>query len=107
LGHFGSDKSYSVLHQDFYWPKMWRNLVNAYVPSCAECQSNKSHTTQPPGPLHPLNVPNEQFESVAINFVGPLPRNNGFDEIVTMTDRMGANFQLDGYDSRRIYQDIL
>jgi hypothetical protein len=73
---------------------MRHDLVNAYVPSCAECQRNKSHTTEPPGPLHPLNVPSERFESVAIDFIGPLPRDNGFDEIVMMTDRMGADFQL-------------
>jgi hypothetical protein len=31
---------------------------------------------------------------VAINFVGPLPKDDGFNAIVTMTDRLGANIQI-------------
>jgi hypothetical protein len=38
LGHFGSEKSYNALRADFYWPNMRKDLVNAYVPSCADCQ---------------------------------------------------------------------
>jgi hypothetical protein len=94
LGHFGIDKSYRALQQDFYWPNMWRDLFNAYVPSCASCQRNKSCTSRPPGPLHPLNVPNKCFEAVAIDFVGPLPKDEGFDALVTMMDRLGADLQL-------------
>jgi hypothetical protein len=41
LGHFGSGKSYNTLRNEFYWPNMRRDLVNAYVPSCSECQRNK------------------------------------------------------------------
>lgn len=47
-----------------------------------------------PGPLHPLPIPDKRFDSVAIDFVGPLPVDNGFDGIVTMTDRLGADVQI-------------
>jgi Integrase zinc binding domain len=33
LGHFGSDKSYASLLDDFYWPHMRKNLIEGYVPS--------------------------------------------------------------------------
>jgi len=46
------------------------------------------------GPLHPLRVPDKCFDSVTINFVGPLPKDEGFDMIITMTDRLGADIQL-------------
>ena len=94
LGHFGAEKSYATLRNDFYWPNMRRDLVRAYVPSCTECQRNKNLTSKPAGPLHPLPVPDKRFDSVAIDFVGPLPKDDGFDCIVTMTDRLGANIQL-------------
>ena len=94
LGHFGTDKSYNALRNDFYWPNMRRDLVNAYVPSCADCQRNKNTTSKPGGPLHPLPVPDKQFDSVAIGFVGLLPKDDNFDSIVTMTDRLNANIQL-------------
>jgi hypothetical protein len=73
---------------------MQRDLVNAYVPSCSECQRNKGQTSKAAGPLHPLPVPDKCFESVAIDFIGPLPKDDGFNAIVTMTDRLGADIQL-------------
>jgi hypothetical protein len=45
LGHFGADKSYAVLCDTFYWPNMRHNLI----PSCQDCQWNKSRTTKAPG----------------------------------------------------------
>ncbi|RDB24930.1 Transposon Ty3-I Gag-Pol polyprotein [Hypsizygus marmoreus] len=94
LGHFGGDKSYATLRSSYYWPNMRRNLVTAYVPQCMECQRNKSRTTKPTGPLHPLPVPDACFSSLTIDFVGPLPNDNGFDALCTMTDRSGANIQI-------------
>jgi hypothetical protein len=87
LGHFGSEKSYNTLHNEFYWPNMWCDFMNAYVPSCSECQRNKgSWTSKPAGPLHPLPIPDKRFELVAINFIRLLPKDNGFNVFVTMTD---------------------
>jgi hypothetical protein len=85
LGHFGAAKTYDVLRESFYWPNMRRDLEQAYIPSCSECQRNKSTTTKPIGPLHPLPVPDRRCNSVAIDFVGPLPVDNGYDCIVTFT----------------------
>jgi hypothetical protein len=93
LGHFGMDKSYT-LRNDFYWPNMRCDLVNAYVPSCIECQCNNSLTSKPAGPLHLLPIPDKHFDSVAIDFVGPLPKDDSFNAIVTMTDRLGADIQI-------------
>jgi hypothetical protein len=94
LGHFGTDKSYNALQNDFYWPNMRRDLVNVYVPLCIQCQRNKGQTSKPAGPLHPLPVPDKHFDSVTIDFIGPLPKDDGFDSIITMTDRMGADVQI-------------
>jgi hypothetical protein len=44
-----------------------------------------------PGPLHPLPVPDGRGTSVAMDFVGPLKPDNGFDCILTITDRLGAD----------------
>jgi hypothetical protein len=52
LGHFGFDKSYEALRDSYYWPHMCRDLEQAYIPSCAECQRNKDRTSKPAGPLH-------------------------------------------------------
>ena len=69
---------------------MCRDLEEAYIPACLECQQNKSSTTKPPGPLHPLPTPERRGNSVAIDFVGPLPPDEGFDCILSMTNRLGS-----------------
>ena len=91
LGHFGTPKTYETLRTSFYWPNMRRDLDMAYIPSCANCQRNKSRTTKPVGPLHPLPVPDQRCDSVTIDFIGPLPLDEGFNSIVTFTDRSGSD----------------
>ncbi|KAJ3567660.1 hypothetical protein NP233_g6218 [Leucocoprinus birnbaumii] len=94
LGHFGFDKTYETLRESFYWPGMRTYLESAYIPSCLECQKNKAPTTKPVGPLHPLPVPDDRFSSIAMDFVGPFPEENGFNYLLTITDRLGADVRL-------------
>jgi len=94
MGHFGADKAYTNLRESYYWPNMRRDLENAYVPGCVDCQHNKSQTSKPRGPLHPLPVPDERGSSVAMDFVGPLPEDEGFNCILTMTDCLGLDIQI-------------
>jgi hypothetical protein len=49
---------------------------------------------KPSGPLHPLPVPDDRGDSVAIDFIGPLPLDDGFDCILSMTDRLGSDIQI-------------
>jgi hypothetical protein len=94
LGHFGLDKSYEALRGSFYWPGMHSDLERIYVPRCDTCQRVKSTTKKPFGPLHPLPVPDHRLQAVAMDFVGPLPTEDGFDCILTITDRLGADVRL-------------
>jgi hypothetical protein len=94
LGHFGVDKSYATLREDFYWPNMRKNLLKGYNPSCPNCQRNKSLTNKLAGPLHPLPVPDHHFESIAMDFIGPLPSDDSFNSIITTTDQLGADIQI-------------
>lgn len=93
-GHFGADKSYALLRGSYYWPNMRKELVESYLPSCAECMRNKSKTTATAGPLHPLPIPEDRGDSVAIDFIGPLPDDCGFNMLITMTDRLNADIRL-------------
>jgi hypothetical protein len=94
LGHFGGDKAYAALRNSYYWPNMRRDLELAYIPSCEECQRNKSLTHKPRGPLHPLPVPDRRGASVAMDFIGPLPEDRGYNCILSMTDRLGADLRI-------------
>jgi Integrase zinc binding domain len=99
LGHFGFDKSYEALRGSYYWPNMRRDLEKAYIPSCSKCQRNKNCTSKPTGPLHPLLVPDDWFDTVALDFIGPLPEEDGKDTILTMTDPLGADIRITGTHS--------
>jgi hypothetical protein len=91
LSHFSFDKSYASLDESYYWPNMRQDLLEAYIPSCTECQWNKDTTSKPSGPLHPLPIPDQRGNSIGIDFIGPLLLNNGFDSIVTITDCLGSD----------------
>jgi hypothetical protein len=90
-GHFGANKSYSTLHNAYYWPNMYRDLEKAYIPSCTDCLWNKSANRKPAGLLHPLQIPEEHGDNVVMDFIGPLPLDEGYDCILSMTNRLGSD----------------
>jgi hypothetical protein len=94
LGHFGFAKTYGSLRESFYWPNMRWDLEHAYVPGCADCQQNKGSTQKPLGPLHSLPIPDQRGDSVAMDFIGPLPEDSGSNCIVTFTDRLNSNVHI-------------
>ncbi|THG93879.1 hypothetical protein EW026_g7472 [Hermanssonia centrifuga] len=94
LGHCGGEKSYGAIRASYYWPNMRKELEQTYVPACEACQRNKSSSSRPSGPLHPLPVPDARGDSVAMDFVGPLPEDDGFNCILTITDRLGSDMRI-------------
>ncbi len=94
LGHFGTDKSYATLWDSFYWLNMQRDLEQSFIPGCIPCQRNKSSTTKPAGPLHPLPIPDECGNNITMDFIGPLPEDEGFNCLLTITDRLGSDVRL-------------
>jgi hypothetical protein len=70
---------------------MHRDLEKAYIPSCMECLRNKSATCKHMGLLHPLPILDECGNSMAMDFIGPLPHNDDFDCILSITDRLGSD----------------
>lgn len=73
---------------------MQKDLEDGYIPFCAECLQNKSSTTRPMGPLHPLLVPDERCKSIGMDFIGPLPMDDGSNCILTITDRLSSDVHI-------------
>ena len=94
MGHFGFSKTYDLIQSSYFWPNMRMDLEEGYIPSCMECQHNKSSTSKPSGPLHPLPVPDDRCQSIATDFIGPLPDDKGFNCILTISDRLNLEFHL-------------
>ncbi len=53
-------------------------MINAMI------EEYKARTTHLFGPLHPLLVPDGRCDSIAIDFIGLLPKDNGFNCILTI-----------------------
>ncbi|GKC06371.1 RNA-directed DNA polymerase [Tanacetum coccineum] len=71
-GHFGRDKTLSLLREQFYWPKMERD-VNRHLERCRTCHIAKTHSSNA-GFYTPLSVPVDPWEYVSLYFVLGLPR---------------------------------
>lgn len=69
LGHLGGKKNYELLHHSYFWPRMCTELTSLYVPRCVKCQHNKS-TFKKTGSLHPVPVPEQHFQALAMDFIG-------------------------------------
>ncbi|OMO52725.1 Integrase, catalytic core [Corchorus capsularis] len=86
MGHFGVDRTYDILHEHFFWPKM-RHDVGKYVASCIVCLQAKS-TSKPHGLYTPLPIPHEPWTHISMDFVLGLPRSRrGKDSIFVVVDR--------------------
>jgi len=85
--HFGTSNSQSNFSRDFLWPGIM-NDVETYIRFCDSCAQKKSATQAPAGFLYPLSVPVNRFTEIALGFVGPIPKSNGYDCILIMIDRL-------------------
>jgi len=71
-GHFGWKRTYELLADHFYWPKMRRD-VERPVQRCVTYQKAKFELN-PHGLYTPLPIPNVPWEAVSMDFVLGSPR---------------------------------
>ncbi len=86
-GHPGINKTNQLLSRQYWWPNMQRDVIE-YVKGCAECQRHKINTRPTKAPLQPIFPQPEAmlFETVALDFITKLPKSQGYDLILTVTD---------------------
>jgi len=86
MGHFGVDKTLGILEENFYWPKMRKDVVKI-CSQCAACRSAKSRL-QPQGLYTPLPTPLRPWLDISMDFVLGLPgTRKGRDSIFVVVDR--------------------
>jgi hypothetical protein len=108
LGHLGIDKTYLRISTSCYWPGMFKD-VERYVKTCPQCQINKHPTSKPAGVAHVLPIPEHPWESIAIDFCGPLTKSQGFENIMVIMDRFSGFlllFPLPGHYSAMDVADV-
>uniref|UniRef100_A0A151UIS7 Transposon Ty3-I Gag-Pol polyprotein n=1 Tax=Cajanus cajan TaxID=3821 RepID=A0A151UIS7_CAJCA len=86
MGHFGVDKTLSMLKKRFYWPHM-RKDVQRYCFRCLACLQAKSKV-MPRGIYTPLPVALAPWVDISMDFVLCLLRTQrGMDSIFVVVDR--------------------
>ena len=85
-GHFGIEKTCSLLKEHYFWPKMSRD-VEHFTKRCSTCQLAKDHI-RPQGLYTALLVPQGLWGDVSLDFITGLPRTQRHkDSIIVVVDR--------------------
>ena len=85
-GHFGEDKTLTMLREHYYWPGMDKD-VQDIIKRCGTCQIAKSHLL-PQGLYMPPPIPTQPWVGVSMDFILGLPRTQrGKDSIFVVVDR--------------------
>jgi hypothetical protein len=86
--HPGSTKMYQDLKQKYWWYGLKKNVVS-HVALCDVCQRVKAEHQRPAGLLHPLKIPEWEWEEIGMDFIVGLPRTSaGYDSIWVIVDRL-------------------
>nr|KYP51640.1 Transposon Ty3-I Gag-Pol polyprotein [Cajanus cajan] len=85
MGHFGVNKTLSLLKSKFYWPHM-RIDTQRHCSKCITCLQAKSRI-MPHGLYKPLPIASSPWVDISMDFVLGLPRTQrGFDSIFVVVD---------------------
>ena len=68
--------------------------IEAFCKSCGKCQTNKTNMLKPQGFLHSLPIPDKPWQSVGMDFMGPLPRSLGNDYLLVIIDQLTSQVHL-------------
>jgi hypothetical protein len=92
-GHRGREKTYLALSRDFYWSNQYK-YVRKYIRTCEVCQRVKPSPASQ-APLQPLPVPAECWQSVSMDFIFGLPKDDkGNNGILVFVDRFSKMVHL-------------
>lgn len=78
LAHLGASKTLEYLREHVWWEDMTQD-VKVYCQTCMNCKRSKPNNHKPYGLLNPLEVPSRPWESIGVDFVGPLPESKNRD----------------------------
>lgn len=86
-GHLGREKTYARLTEQVYWNGIYAD-VGDYVRSCVSCGQNKARNRTAADLLRPLPIPSRRWETISMDFVGPLPMTpSGHDFLLVIVDK--------------------
>nr|GAT46648.1 TY3B-TY3B protein [Mycena chlorophos] len=85
--HAGYHRTYNRIAATYYWPRMSRD-IKQYTSTCDICQKSKPRRHSRVGLLQPIPIPAQPFEVVSMDFIPELPKSEGFDNVLVITDKL-------------------
>jgi len=94
IGHAGNERTNKYIHKFYWWSTLSKD-VTKFCTTCGTCQAVKPSTQRPAGLLHPLPIPSRPWESIGMDFIGPLPPSpEGYNFIWVVIDRLTSMVHL-------------
>lgn len=86
-GHSGRDATSMGVKRLFYWKGILKD-VKFFMKECLVCQAAKYEPLASPGLLQPLEIPNEVWKDISLDFITCLPKSMHTDTILVVVDRL-------------------
>ena len=68
--------------------------IELYSKTCGTCATSKDANSKPTGLLHSLPIPNRPWQSIGLDFMGPLPKANDYDYLLVVIDQLTSQVHL-------------
>lgn len=112
-GHPGRFKTAELIQRNYWWPGVLTD-VSKYVRACEKCQRAKPRQGPIATNLHPFQPPENPWESISADLIGPLPQSNGFNAIFVVKDRgtkgvviIPCSTELSSEGTARLFRDYV
>jgi len=86
-GHKGLVPTKELIARNFWFPKS-STYIKHWIDSCQQCLRSKTGHRKPYGELRPLQISEQPWKSISMDFIVKLPLSNGYDSILVVVDRM-------------------
>ena len=60
--------------------------IESYCKTCGICVTTKDTNSKPAGQLHSLPIPDRLWQSIGMDFMGPLLKSNNFNYLLVIID---------------------
>ena len=93
IGHFGQFKTTQYIRRYFWWMSMAQD-IEAFCMLCGACAAAKDANSKPKGLLHGLPIPDRPWQTIGVDFIGPLPQLNNFDYLLVVIGQLTSQVHL-------------
>ena len=68
--------------------------IESYCKTCSICATSKDANSKLTSLLHSLLIPDRPWQSIGLDFMGPLPKSNNFGYLLVVIDQLTSQVHL-------------